>query len=157
MQLQYQKDNSIYEIKFKKISKNIVEIKGDFPVKEDGFTLSRLNMNDNWDYSLYTTVYREVEGGVQFSNDGSVYVEHEIPEPPEPTPEELAEIEERERVEAIYNEIDELKAQLESSDYMIIKCYEYGMVGLEMPYDVQLLHEERQAIRDIINEKEAEL
>ena len=157
MQLKYQNDDSIYEVEFKKINKNIVQITGDFPVKNTGFTLSRLNKNDGWDYSKYTTVYREVEDGVQFSNDDSVYVEPVIPEPPEPTPEELAEIEERERVEAIYNEIDELKAQLESSDYMIIKCYEYSMVGLEMPYDVEQLHEQRQAIRDVINEKETEL
>lgn len=154
MQLQYQKDNSIYEIEFKKISKNIVEIKGDFPVKEDGFTLSREEYEDNWDYSTFTTVYKEIENGVQFSNDGSVYVEPVIPIP---TAEELAEMEEQERIEAIQNEIDELKAQLGSTDYKVIKCYEYGMVGLESPYDVQELHEQRQAIRDIINEKEAEL
>lgn len=154
MQLKYQNDDSIYEIEFKKISKNIVEITGDFPIQTDGFTLSREKHEDNWDYSAFTTVYKEVENGCQFSNDGSVYVE---PIVPEPTTEELAELAEKERIEAIQNEIDELKAQLESTDYKVIKCYEYGMVGLEFPYDVQELHEQRQAIRDIINEKEAEL
>ena len=34
-----------------------------------------------WDYSAFTTVYRELDGVVQFSNDGSIYV------PPAPTPE----------------------------------------------------------------------
>ena len=47
------------------------------------------------DYSAYTTVYREIEGGVQFSNDGSVYVPPApAPEPepaPEPTLEEVIE------------------------------------------------------------------
>ena len=151
MQLQYQKDNSIYEIEFKKISKNIVEIKGDFPVKEDGFTLSREEYEDNWDYSAYTTIYREVEGGVQFSNDGSVYVEPEIPEP---TAEELAEMEEQERIANINAQINNLKEQLASTDYKIIKCTECSMVGEEMPYDVNELHAERQAIRDEINQLE---
>lgn len=154
LNLKYLNNDSTYKVDFKKISKNIVEITGDFPIQTDGFTLSREEYEDNWDYSAFTTVYREVENGCQFSNDGSVYVE---PIVPEPTAEELAELAEKERIEAIQNEIDELKAQLESTDYKVIKCYEYGMVGLESPYDVQELHEQRQAIRDIINEKEAEL
>lgn len=154
MLLQYLDDSSTYEVEFKKISKNVVQITGDFPVKTTGFTLSRPNMNDDWDYSEYTTVYKEIEGGVQFSNDGSVYVEPVIPIP---TAEELAEIEEMERVASIQNEINSLKAQLESTDYKVIKCYEYGMIGLDAPYDVETLHEERQSIRDIINEKESEL
>lgn len=154
MKLQYNSDNSTYEVDFKKVSKNIVEITGDFPVKECGFTLSRTEKNDNWDYSAYTTIYREVECGVQFSNDGSVYIEPIIPAP---TAEELAEMEERERIANINNEINELKVQLEATDYKVIKCYEYGMVGIEMPYNVEELHSERQTIRDIINEKENEI
>lgn len=148
MQLKYQNDDSIYEVEFKKINKNIVQITGDFPVKNTGFTLSRLNKNDGWDYSEYTTVYREVEDGVQFSNDDSVYVEPVIPEP---TAEELAEIAEKERVATIQSEINELKSQLDASDYKVIKCFECSMVGEEMPYDVNELHAERQSIRDEIN------
>lgn len=48
--------------------------------------------------------------------------------------------------------IDELKQQLADTDYKIIKCYEYQMAGLELPYDIQALHAERQAIRDKIAE-----
>lgn len=58
----------------------IVELKGDFPIRTDGFTLSRPEHDDNWDYSTYTTVYREIDGGAQFSNDGSVYTEVEFDE-----------------------------------------------------------------------------
>lgn len=89
MLLQYVNEEIVYEVEFKKINKNIVEIKGNFPINYTGFTLSRPNMNDNWDYSSYTTIYREVDGGVQFSNDGSVYVEPVIPKPVEPTLEEI--------------------------------------------------------------------
>lgn len=154
MLLKYLNEENTYEINFKKISKNIVEIIGDFPIQDLGFTLSRVNQNDNWDYSSFTTIYRELDEGAQFSNDGSIYVEPVIPIP---TDEELAEMEERERISNINNEISELKAKLDASDYKIIKCFECSMVGLEMPYDVEQLHEQRQAIRDIINEKENEL
>lgn len=51
--------------------------------------------------------------------------------------------------------IAELKAELESTDYKIIKCYEAQLVGEELPYDVVALHAERQSLRDKINELEA--
>lgn len=70
----------------------------------------------------------------------------EEPEIPEPTAEEIA-----------YREIISLKAQLADSDYKIIKAYEYALAGLESPYDIPALHAERQAIRDLINEKKTEV
>lgn len=51
-------------------------------------------------------------------------------------------------------QIAELKRELESTDYKIIKCSEHQLLGLDMPYDVAELHAERQAIRDKINELE---
>ncbi len=47
-----------------------------------------------------------------------------------------------------------LKNELEESDYQIIKSYEYQLIGLEAPYDIETLHLERQAIRDKINKLE---
>ena len=47
--------------------------------------------------------------------------------------------------------IEELQSQLSESDYKIIKCYEYALAGLDLPYDVVKLHEERQLLRDKIN------
>lgn len=70
--MQYINSNEIYDVNFKIISPNIVELTGDFPIKTDGFILSREEYEDNWDYSDYTTVYGEIENGVHFSNDGSV-------------------------------------------------------------------------------------
>lgn len=52
--------------------------------------------------------------------------------------------------------IRELKAQLSATDYMVIKCSECQLLGLEMPYDVGVLHTRRQAIRNQINELEQE-
>ena len=54
-------------------------------------------------------------------------------------------------------EIVELKKQLAETDYKIIKCYEYQLAGLELPYDIQTLHTERQVLRDRINELEVGL
>lgn len=148
LNLKYLNDNSTYKVDFNKISKNIVQINGDFPIQTDGFTLSREKHEDNWDYSAFTTVYKEVENGVQFSNDGSVWVE---PTVEIPTEEELALMEENQRIANINAQINNLKEQLASTDYKIIKCTECSMVGKEMPYDVNELHTERQAIRDEIN------
>ena len=47
--------------------------------------------------------------------------------------------------------IDRLKSELETTDYKIIKCSEYRLVGLDEPYDLIALHTERQALRDKIN------
>ena len=51
-------------------------------------------------------------------------------------------------------EIDMLKKQITETDYKVIKCHEYALVGKPLPYDIEALHAERQAIRDKINEFE---
>lgn len=53
-------------------------------------------------------------------------------------------------------QIAELKKQLDSTDYKIIKCSEYQLAGVELPYDIAELHAQRQALRDAINELEEE-
>lgn len=97
LELKYLNSTTSYEVDFFCVSENIIEIHGNFPIENLGFTLSRPNQNDNWDYSDFTTVYRTLDNGAQFSNDESVYTESdvtpEIPnisfEPYDPTPEEL--------------------------------------------------------------------
>ena len=83
LKLKYIGGEETYAVEFRTVANNIVELIGDFPIKDTGFTLSRTEHEDNWDYKSYTTVYREIEGGVQFSNDGSVYVEPEQPSEPD--------------------------------------------------------------------------
>ena len=58
--------------------------------------------------------------------------------------------------------ICDLIADLESTasdigDWKIAKCMEYQAMGLEMPYDLNALYEARQAVRDEINQIQAEL
>lgn len=92
LNMNYIGDSTIYPVEFGTISNNVVQLKGDFPVLTDGFVLSRPEHDDNWDYSAYATVYREIDGGAQFSNDGSIYTPPESTpdsEPYEPTLEEV--------------------------------------------------------------------
>lgn len=86
LNLQYVGDATKYPVSFRKISDHIVQVTGRIPIKLCGFTLSRLT-EDAWktDYSKFNTVYREISGGAQFSDDGSVYV---APPEPEPVPEQ---------------------------------------------------------------------
>lgn len=113
------------------------------------------------DYSEYTTKYKEPDKGGMYASTGEVYQEPEpIPEPepaPEPTPEEQDEQERQEKIMALQEEISTLKMQIDSTDYKIIKSYEYSQVGLKAEYDMAELHQERQEIRDEINVLEEKL
>ncbi len=99
LELKYINLKTSYEVEFFQISENIIELRGNIPVKTHGFTLSRPSQNDNWDYSDFTTIYRILDDSIQFSNDESIYVEPkpepelppDISEPCEPTLSELQE------------------------------------------------------------------
>ena len=70
-------------------------------------------------------------------------------EPTQPSDEELA------RMQRLA-EVEELKMQLQESDYKVIKIAECVACNLPMPYDAEALHSERQALRDRINLLEGE-
>ena len=57
----------------------------------------------------------------------------------------------------LLSEIERLKSELQESDYKVIKCTEAICLNAEMPYDMTELHDERQALRDNINELEKAL
>lgn len=54
-------------------------------------------------------------------------------------------------------QIKKLEAQIAATDYQVIKCYEYSLAGLELPYDIQELHSSREAIREQIRELEEQI
>lgn len=54
----------------------------------------------------------------------------------------------------LLSEIERLKSELQDSDYKVIKCAEAMTIGAELPYNMTELHNERQALRDKINELE---
>lgn len=51
-------------------------------------------------------------------------------------------------------EIDRLKSELTTTDYQVIKSYEYALAEQPLPYDLTVLHSERQLLRNRINELE---
>lgn len=57
----------------------------------------------------------------------------------------------------ILSEIERLKSELQESDYKVIKCAEAICINAELPYNMTALHNERQALRDKINELEEQL
>ena len=62
----------------------------------------------------------------------------------------------------IEQKIRDLKTKLscqesDIGDWKVAKCMEYSTLGLEAPYDLQELHEQRQAVRDEISALEVEL
>ena len=83
--------------------------------------------------------------GAIWCNENGAYINEDwiICEIPKPSEEELKEI-----------EILGLKKQLDETDYRIIKCIEYSLAGKELPYNIEYLHNQRQAIRDKITELE---
>ncbi|HZJ75620.1 MAG TPA: hypothetical protein VFD25_03425 [Clostridia bacterium] len=48
----------------------------------------------------------------------------------------------------------QLRIALKVDDYKIIKAYEYQLAGLEIPYDIEVIHTEREAAREEIRSLE---
>ena len=135
---------------FHEVLKNFVE--EDLEKEDFEFTL----MNDGYD--KYTTIYKDEANSVTMSNDGSVYTEPSEPEIHIPTEEELAEQEKQSNIQNLESQINELKSQLASTDYIFVKCYEASLVGKTIDeYNFEELHTERQSLREQINQLETEL
>ena len=64
---------------------------------------------------------------------------------------------ERDRQRELILDIESLKSELQESDYKVIKCAEAICLNSELPYNMTALHNERQALRDKINELESEV
>lgn len=69
--------------------------------------------------------------------------------------EEIAEWDNR-NSPTLSSKFEALKTQISETDYQIIKCYEYRLVNKELPYDIELLHNERQTLRYEINQLESQ-
>lgn len=143
---------------------------GDIVVNISGFDLfldEKGEVNIGGDsYHGFNTIYRNDDytagfHGYQLSDDGSVYVEPVVPEPDppnEPTEKELAERERQQKISDISNQIWIKKQELSDTDYIIVKLYEYALVGKECEdYDLDKLHKSRQKLRDEVNRLTQEL
>ena len=74
LSLNYVGEYDSYEVEFDR-NEHVVTLKGDFPIKTTGFYLSQLGNINDLDYTAFKTVYKVIADGVQFSDDGSVWVE----------------------------------------------------------------------------------
>ena len=63
----------------------------------------------------------------------------------------------RDKQRELILDIESLKSELQESDYKVIKCAEAICLNAELPYNMTELHNERQALRDKINELESEV
>ena len=74
MQLTYIGETTPYEVQVNAIKNNVIEVLGvGLPMRETGFTL--FDGEFTYDYSAYSTLYRTVGEGFQYSNDGEIWVE----------------------------------------------------------------------------------
>ena len=79
--------DEIRKVTFSRHSEHVIELGGIADAPTTGFTTWRMDgVTQLGDFSDYTTVYRTLDNAVQLSDDGSVYVEPEVPEPGEPRP-----------------------------------------------------------------------
>ena len=74
LSLNYVGEYDSYEVEFDR-NEHVVTLKGDFPIKTTGFYLSQPGKINDLNYTAFKTVYRVIAGGVQLSDDGSVWVE----------------------------------------------------------------------------------
>lgn len=64
------------------------------------------------------------------------------------------------QIQARKEVIQNCESQLKASDYKIIKCAEdkaRGVAKANLPYNIDTLHEERQALREQINAAQGEI
>jgi hypothetical protein len=72
--------------------------------------------------------------------------------------EEMVDIERQNKESQIQTLISRLQAPTSDiGDWKIVKCYEAKLQNKEMPYDLDTLLAQRQAVRDEINRLQAEL
>ena len=75
MKLIYVGTTTKYDVQVSAIKENVIQVIGSkLPMKEKGFVLIDEEENE-YDYSAYSTLYRDVESGYQYSNNGEIWVE----------------------------------------------------------------------------------
>ena len=80
--------DALYPVSFSQDSAHVCTMIGEgIPHDTSGFLTFRKNGQPLGDRSDFTTIYRVLENGIQWSNDGSVWTEPPAPEPmPDPEP-----------------------------------------------------------------------
>ena len=134
IKIKYNNQSNFEEVTFSKTD-NIVSLKG-ATENNSGFKTYRMSGEQLGDFSDYTTTYRVLDDEVQYSNDGSIWVE---PEPYEPTTEE---------------QINVLKRELEKYDYIGVKIAMGVATKEEYADEIAHTEELREQIRKLESEVE---
>jgi len=102
----------INQMQLKIISVNLIQTDVQ---SSDGFLIYTKNDLLFGDYSSYTTLYRELDGVYQYSNDGSIYIK---PIPYFPIEEELKINKINEQINVLYSNIATVEAEFKLLDYI---------------------------------------
>ena len=132
IKIKYNNSDIFEEVTFSKTG-NIVSLKG-ASENNSGFKTYRMSGEQLGDFSDFTTTYRVLDDEVQYSNDGSIWVE---PRPYEPTPEE---------------QISALKRELEKYDYIGVKIAMGVATKEEYADEIAYTEEIREQIRQLESE-----
>lgn len=76
IKIKFNNNDTKYDVELDRINDNVLYVIGNVPSNKSGFkTYDEDGVTQLGDFSDYITIYRKVEDGVQFSNDGSTYKE----------------------------------------------------------------------------------
>lgn len=88
IKIKFLDQDTLYPVSFTQDSAHVCTTIGEgIPQDTCGFQTFRMNGQPLGDRSDFTTIYRILDNGIQWSNDGSVWVDPPQPEPvPDPEP-----------------------------------------------------------------------
>lgn len=88
IKIKFLDQDALYPVSFTQDSAHVCTTIGEgIPQDTCGFQTFRMNGQPLGDRSDFTTIYRILDNGIQWSNDGSVWVDPPQPEPvPDPEP-----------------------------------------------------------------------
>ena len=91
IKIKFLDQDALYPVSFTQDSAHVCTTIGEgIPQDTCGFQTFRMNGQPLGDRSDFTTIYRILDGGIQWSNDGSVWIEPIMQEIPLPDPELVA-------------------------------------------------------------------
>lgn len=162
MRIKYLNLKTEYEAEFKIVSEHVVQLTGKLPTTGSGFKVYRNDGRLIGTYATFTTVHKVLEDGYQYSDDGSIHIEPEVPEvleevTVEPTAEELAEQERQQRIVDLNTHIASLNEKLKDLGIKNDIYDEQKELGITSEYTIEEIYSEKQPIRDQIDKLETEL
>lgn len=106
IKIKFNGTTGMIDVSFERINNHVVELGGITDAPTTGFTTWRMDgVTQLGDFSAYTTVYRVLDNAIQLSDDGSVYVEPDVPDTPNPGEPQPTQLERIKALEATTDDI----------------------------------------------------